>query len=265
MEFLQTARKRNYFGDMLHILFNIALAASVFGLMYLGQNILLALILVFVSKWRVFAVRPRYWRVNILSNLVDFTVGFSIVVLMYSAGVNQDEFSVYYQAVLSILYAVWLIVIKPRSSKVMVNVQAGTALFLGLWSLSVLVDVFPQLVFVALCGLIAYGVARHILVNNYNESDVALMSLAYSLLIAQVAWVIYHWNVAYVVPFIEYLPVAQFAIVASLISFALLRVYDNLSKDEPGSILEVMPAVTFSIVASLVLVYLFGSSGPGIV
>ena len=109
MEFLQTARKRNYFGDLLHIMFNMALAVSVFGLMYVGHNILLALILILVSKWRVFAVRPRYWRVNILSNLVDFTVGFSVVVLMYAAAVSQTDYGVYYQSVIGVLYAVWLI------------------------------------------------------------------------------------------------------------------------------------------------------------
>lgn len=265
MEFLQTARKRNYFGDVLHILFNIALAAAVFGLMYVGHNILLSLILIVVSKWRVFAVRPRYWRVNILSNIVDFTVGFSVVVLMYAAAAGQGDLSLYYQIAIAVLYAVWLIAIKPRTSKFMVSVQAGTALFFGLWSLSILVDVFPLVIFVALCGFIGYGVARHILVNNYRDSDASLVSLAYALLISQFAWVVYHWNVAYVVPFIEYIPVSQFAIVSLWLSFALGRVYGHFSKKEKGPIVEVVPAVTFSVVASLVLVYLLGSSGPGII
>lgn len=264
MEFLQTARKRNYLGDLLHITFNIALAASVFGLMYVGQNILLAFILVLVSKWRVFAVRPRYWRVNVLSNLVDFTVGFSVVGLMYAATGAQGG-GLYYQIVLSVLYAIWLIGIKPRSSKIMVSVQAGVALLLGYWSLSMLVDDVPLMIFVGLCALVAYGVARHVLVNNYHDPDVALVGLAYSLLMAQFAWAAYHWNVAYVIPGVEQIPVSQFAIVSLLISFAMARVYNHLSQDQAAPAVELLPAVTFSIVASLVLVFLFGSSGPGIV
>src|SRR5438105_3414693 len=43
-----------------------------------------AIFLIFLSKWRMFAVRPRYWVTNLISNGVDVMVAISLVVFMAS-------------------------------------------------------------------------------------------------------------------------------------------------------------------------------------
>src|ERR1044071_1426481 len=45
-----------------------------------------ALIVIVLSKWRMFAVRPRFWAANIRANAVDLMVGLSIVIFMSQSG-----------------------------------------------------------------------------------------------------------------------------------------------------------------------------------
>src|SRR3954469_23496144 len=44
----------------------------------------IAIFLIFLSKWRMFAVRPRYWVANLIANGVDIMVAVSLVVFMAS-------------------------------------------------------------------------------------------------------------------------------------------------------------------------------------
>src|ERR1700722_14451508 len=43
-------------------------------------------IIIVLSKWRMFAVRPRFWPANIRANGVDLMVGLSIVLFMTHSG-----------------------------------------------------------------------------------------------------------------------------------------------------------------------------------
>src|SRR6266404_4884711 len=72
-------------------------------LFYVGLNILLpilayilvridfvglAIVLVLLSKWRMFAVRPRYWIANLIQNGVDIMVATSLIIFMASTSVE---------------------------------------------------------------------------------------------------------------------------------------------------------------------------------
>src|SRR5436190_766658 len=46
-----------------------------------------AILLVVLSKWRMFAVRPRYWMVNLISNGIDITVAVALILFMASTAV----------------------------------------------------------------------------------------------------------------------------------------------------------------------------------
>ena len=83
-----------------------------------------ALALVVLSKWRIIAVRPRFWWANIQANLVDLTVGIGVVGLMY---LPTSVF--YFRVALAILYAIWLVVIKPMSKRWQVAMQSLIAIF----------------------------------------------------------------------------------------------------------------------------------------
>jgi hypothetical protein len=82
-EFIGIRKGRNVLSMMAHILLNLALAIGSTVLTLVSGSWILSLILVILSKWRVVAVRPRYWWLNIKANLVDFIVGVSLIMLVF--------------------------------------------------------------------------------------------------------------------------------------------------------------------------------------
>jgi len=115
---------------------NLAIPALIYFLVSRELS-LVAYITVLISKWRIFAVSPHFWLPNIRSNASDIIVGLSTVALMSSSPVGQSP---YLQIVLVFLYAVWLLIIKPRSGNMIVAAQAFIAQFYGLTALFLLAD-----------------------------------------------------------------------------------------------------------------------------
>src|SRR5580700_1106754 len=74
----------------------LPIAVFVFVRMHFVQ---LALTIILLSKWRMFAVRPRYWLANLRANAVDIIVGVSFLVLMVHTGTEI------WQLILAALYA----------------------------------------------------------------------------------------------------------------------------------------------------------------
>src|SRR5579864_9817282 len=94
------------FSQILHLALVLMLPVAVFVFVRM-HFVQLALAIILLSKWRMFAVRPRYWLANIRANAVDIIVGVSFLVLMVHSGTQL------WQLILALLYAVWLLVIKP--------------------------------------------------------------------------------------------------------------------------------------------------------
>ena len=82
MEFLKFARKRSFLSEVVYTALNVGLAIAVLLVVLYTQSIWFAIAVVILSKWRVFAVRPRFWWANLQSNLVDFIVSVSVVVVL---------------------------------------------------------------------------------------------------------------------------------------------------------------------------------------
>src|SRR5690606_36436165 len=110
MDFLKSSKRRSLVSELIYIMLNIALAVAILAVVLAIESPLPAVALVLLSKWRVLAVRPRYWMAHIKANLVDIFVSLSVVVLLYAA---SGAFWV--QAGLTVAYIVWLLFIKPRS------------------------------------------------------------------------------------------------------------------------------------------------------
>ena len=85
-----------------------------------------AILLVILSKWRIFAVRPRYWIANIVSNGVDIIVGVALILFMASTA------TVWWQLFWTALWAGWLIWLKPRYDVLSVAAQAMAGQLVGL-------------------------------------------------------------------------------------------------------------------------------------
>lgn len=178
------------FSSVLHIGFRLALPIIVFVLSSLSIGIWLPLLVVFLSKWRIFAVRPRFWPANLRANAVDIMVGVSIVIFM----ANSESLT--FRLVWMIAYMVWLIVIKPSSTMFAVSLQAGLGLLSGLTALFLAWSHGPLWGLVFFSGLICYLAARHFF-DSFNEPYTKLLSYLWGYFGAALTWVLGHLLVVY--------------------------------------------------------------------
>lgn len=171
----------------------------------------LAILLVLLSKWRIFAVRPRYWMANIISNGVDIIVGVSFVLFM--ANTASEWWQLFWMG----LYIGWLVVLKPRSDVLSVSAQSMIGLVLGL---SVFYLKFGDLSLVALVAgtwTIAYICARHYL-TSFEEPHSALLAHIWAYFSAALAFVLGHW-------LIFYGSIAQIIIFLVTIGYSIAAIY----------------------------------------
>ncbi len=150
----------------------------------------LALGLVVLSKWRMFAVKPRFWLVNIRANLVDLLVGFSVVLFM----AHDTTFT--WQIAWTVGYTIWLTVIKPGSTIFMNALQAMIALLLSMMALYLVAGDAPLYVQVAGTAIICYGTAHHFL-TSFDEPYTKFLSNMWAFMGATVSWVLGHWLLYY--------------------------------------------------------------------
>jgi len=217
MELLKTGIRRTKVGELAYIAINAALPIVLLLLVMSFSSAWPALALVALSKWRVFALRPRFWWVNIKANLVDFLVGVSYVGLLY---LSSGSFPI--MLVLAVLYGVWLLYVKPRSDHASVMVQAGIAQFLGLVTLFSLSAIVNEFFIILGCFVIGYIAARHI-VSNYEEEESEFISYGWGLVISQLGWLLYRWTNVYDLglPF----KIPQIALLVLVISMAAGKLY----------------------------------------
>lgn len=255
MELIKSAAHRTKFGDIAYFFLNLAYAITVTALVVIFSPPYAAIALVLLSKWRVFAVRPRFWIANILANIVDVIVGLSIVGLLSLASTSLVA-----QIFLTLVFATWLLFIKPRSGRKWSSIQAGTSLFLGLMALFSFSHNMPVIAAVLVAWLIGFMATRHVLAAYAEDEEISL-ALVWGLFIAQLAWFAYHWTIAYTI--VGQFKVPMVAIIAILLSFVSAKLYDSYSRND-GSVQfsEVREPVIF---ASLVIVVLLvGFSGHNI-
>lgn len=217
MELLRAKATRTRVSEMIYIGLNALLPVAVLALVRLVDPPYLAVMLVLLSKWRIFALRPRFWWVNIKANLVDVLVGLSAVGLIYLA--SNDH--LWLQLFFAILYGVWLLVLKPRSGAHGIMLQAGVAQFV---SLMVLFHFYrlPELFVLIGCWVIGYVCARH-MISNYEESYIELMSALWGLFVLQLGWLCYRWTIVYNLGLPILIP--QIALIMLVIGFCAARMY----------------------------------------
>lgn len=252
MEFLRFVKRRSLLSETIYVLLNVALAAIIFSLVLGVQNIWLALGVALLSKWRIFAVRPRYWWVNIISNMVDIIVTVSYVIMLYAA---QGVLPL--QIVLLLLFIFWLLAIKPRSSRRMVGVQALVAVFAGTTSLALIAYASDSIIFVAGMWLIGYITARHFF-TAYDSDQSTLLSLIWGFILAEIGWLGYHWLFVYSVFGTADFKLVQVALIATLLSFLVGRAIE-LRQDRPIRFGDLALPAAFSIGLIVVLIFAFNN------
>lgn len=258
MEFLKIVSRRSFLSDALYTALNIGLAIALLVIIRTTDSLLLAFGLVILSKWRVLAVRPRYWFVNMQANLVSLIVSTSFVVFLYvinTATIDSSE-ALVSQILLTVLYTAWLLLLKPQSKRRYVVAQAGVALFVGVTAVYSIGFNWPASVIVILMWLMGYGTARHVL-TNYDESHVIFLSLLWGLSLAEIGWVAYHWTIAYMLPVFQGLLLPQISIIILCFSFLSYKSYDSYFHHQHIRRNDVIVPLVFTIAIIGVLILAF--------
>lgn len=223
MELIKSRSRHFKLGDLIHLLFNLGLSVAVFLMVNKWDLYALALLLVLLSKWRIFAVQPRFWWANIQANTVDIIVGVSVIGLMYQA----DESTVY-QAIWAVLYAFWLTILKPQSGNSAVALQAAVGQSLGITALFWFADSMHDFFMVAGIWIVAFSAARH-LISSYEEDLTGLISAAWALFAAELAWLLNRWLIVYDVGHNFFVP--QITIIILIVGYCAAHLYDYGKQD----------------------------------
>lgn len=257
MELLKPSRRRSQLSEAAHIGLNIGLAMTLLLVALYVNSLPLLVGIVLLGKWRVLAVRPRYWSTNIVANTVDIIVGVGHAVILYSA-----TGQVWFQLLLTAGFIVWLLFVKPRSKRLFVTAQALTAVFVGTTALSMLVYNTDPFVYVLGMWVIGYAFARHTL-STFEESYTKFYSLVWGVMLAEFGWLGYHWMFAYTLPNSGNFKLVQLALIVTLLSFLAERVYASYHKHQSVQTSETLVPIAFSLGLVIILIVFFNQITVG--
>lgn len=218
MELIKSVAQRSKVSDIVYVALNVVLVVAMLVLTVAFQPPLVAYAIVLLSKWRIFAVKPRFWWANLQTNMVDILVGVSVVSLIWQA---TGAFVA--QLLLAMLYLGWLLMVKPRSSRKYMLIQAGVSQFLSLTALFSVAHYLDAFFVVLASFVIGYVAARHVLLG-YEDTDSTVLAGVWGFFIAELCWLGYHWAQAYAL--VANLMIPQVAIIAGLTGFVVVRFYD---------------------------------------
>ncbi len=262
MEFLRVVRRRSVLSEVIYVLLNLALAIAVLVLTISTGSPWSALLLVLLSKWRVLAVRPRYWFAHVEANMVDMIVSIGVVLLMYLAGQAANGNGLVTQVVLCILYAAWLLFLKPRAKRSFIAAQAAVAVGVGSMALASLSYEWPSSLVVILLWVIGYACARHVLISH-SDSDTRFLSLLWGMIFAEIGWLTYHWTIAYSLPFGSVLKLPQATLLLLGISFLAERAYSSYREHDKIRPADMTPPLLLVLGVFIILLTFFSSASIG--
>lgn len=230
------------FSRLAHVSFNVLLVLLVFILVRI-EFFQLAIVLVLLSKWRMFAVRPRFWPINLRANSVDIVVSVSLVVFMSHSGDSHLTEMAWAAA-----YAAWLLVIKPASGALMVSLQAMAGLLLGLCAIFLEWGDGALYWLVLSSGVMCYLAARHFF-DSFDEPYAKLLSYLWAYFAAALTWVLGHWLLFYGV-------IAQPTLLLVAVGYGLATLYyldhyDKLSSLVRAEIVATTCAIIVAVAVSL--------------
>lgn len=227
--------------SVLHYGLLLAFPAALFVLVRLSPYfVTLAYMLIFLSKWRMLAVRPRFWPANIRANAIDIIVGVSTLVFMTQASGWLPQF------IYAALYACWLIFLKPGSNVLYTSLQALIGFFVGLMALYLAWGGESSYVLVFATGLLCYLAARHFF-DSFDEPYARLLSFLWGYFGAALVWVLSHWLLFY--GFVAQPTVLLIALGSGLATLYYLDHFERLSSVLRRQFVFFMCAVVVLVIA----------------
>lgn len=175
------------------------------------QFVTISLLLVLLSKWRMFAVRPRFWFTLIRANAVDLIVGFSVVVFM----LHSD--AIVMQLMWALLYTAWLLFLKPATGILPISAQAFIGQLAGLMALFVVGANTSTLFLVIAAGVICAVAARHFF-ESFDEPYSKMLAYLWGYFAAGLVWILSHW-------LLYYGPVSQAVVLLSTVGYGVAALY----------------------------------------
>jgi hypothetical protein len=268
MEFLKIVkRRRSFINEAIYVTLNIGLAVTLLAIIRFTGSIWPAFILVLLSKWRVFAVRPQFWFANIQANLVSAIISVGYVVFLYTISMSNigDSQILILQCLLAILDMCWLLFLKPKSKRKYIAAQAGIALFVGITSIYVVSYNWIASLVVLMVWLVGYATGRHVLSSYDEENHIVLLSLAWGTLLAEISWLAYHWTVAYQLPIINGVFLPQVSIIVTCLGFVVYKSYNSYYHYHKIRMNDILLPLIFTIGIIGVLVLAFNGVTNGII
>jgi hypothetical protein len=238
------------FSGVLHVGLLVLLPAILFILARLGSQFVgLSLALILLSKWRMFAVRPRFWPAIVRANSVDIIVGVATVAFMQHT--NSGTWQLFWAA----LYAIWLIFLKPQSTTFMVSTQAFIGQLAGLMALFTAWPNGSTFVLVLLTGLICAFSARHFF-DSFDEPYSKMLAYLWAYFGGALVWVLSHW-------LLFYGAVAQPTLLLTTIGYGLAALYYFDHNERLNIVLR--RQFVFIMVAIVVIIIAFSDWGDKVV
>lgn len=227
------------FAHFFHLGFVAVLPILVFILVRIDL-VSVALAIILLSKWRIFAVRPRHWVAHVRTNAVDIIFSLSMLAFITST----DAMSV--QLLWVFVYEIWVLYIKPGINAVMVSLQALIAQLAGMIALFLTYPETPLIVYIIVSGVIAYFSARHFF-NSFEESNYNAYSWSWTLFVTALVWLTGHW-------LLFYGPIAQVALLVSVIGYSLASLYYLSETDKLSKLVQRQVVFIMLTVVALILV-----------
>lgn len=232
------------FSHVFHISFLALLPLALFGLVYLDFNTL-ALLVLLLSKWRMFAVHPRHWIAHVRTNAVDIIVGLGFLTMLI------DSSPMWLQIIWVALYELWLLVLKPKSDIGSVALQAVISQSVGAITVLIALENVDLSVLVVSYWLIAYFSARHFF-NVFEEPSGQVFSAIWAFFAGSLMWVLGHW-------LLFFGAIAQPAVIVIALALALAGLYYLNSNDKLSTL--VRRQIIFTAFAIIFAVIIFSDWG----
>lgn len=237
------------FAHGFYLIYNVMLPVLIYVLVR-AEFIPVAFIVILLSKWRMFAVRPRFWLANIRTNAVDIIVGLSALALI--AGTETLWLQLSYVGA----WALWLVFVKPQTDAFWVSLQALFAQAVGLTAVFSVWDRASLASLVLAVGFICFFAAHHFF-YSFDEEHIRLLSYIWAYFGAALSWILVHWLIVY------YGVIAQPTLILVTVAFGLGTLYylDHFDKLSAA----IRRQVVFILMTIMLVIVVFSDWGDKIV
>ncbi len=205
----------------------------------------IAFLVILLSKWRMFVVKPRFWLANLRANAIDIIVGVSFLIFM------DVSHSSAWRLIWALTYAGWLLFVKPGSGTLLVSSQAFVGQILGLTALFLGWTTAPLYGLVISAWAICYLAARHFY-SSFDEPYTPLYASLWGYFAGALVWILGHWLLFYGF-------VAQPTLLLTVIGFGLAAIYYLDENDKLSDVLR--RQFIFIMLAVIVVVLVFSNWG----